>query len=67
MARRKRQYGSGCLLSKGKGWAIRWREIEIAPDGSMHFLTVTDGVMSDGPLAERDPLLLAVLVGTLPD
>jgi hypothetical protein len=33
MARRKRQYGSGCLLSKGKGWAIRWREIEIAPDG----------------------------------
>jgi hypothetical protein len=32
MARRKRQYGSGCLLAKGKGWAIRWREIEIAPD-----------------------------------
>jgi integrase len=34
MAQRKRQYGSGCLLSKGKGWAIRWREIEIAPDGT---------------------------------
>jgi integrase len=34
MARRKRQYGSGCLLAKGKGWAIRWREIEIAPDGT---------------------------------
>ena len=34
MARRKRQYGSGCLLEKGKGWAIRWREIEIAPDGT---------------------------------
>src|SRR5688500_13048059 len=33
MARRKRQYGSGCLLAKGKGWGIRWREIEIAPDG----------------------------------
>jgi len=33
MARNKRQYGSGCLLRKGKGWAIRWRELEIAPDG----------------------------------
>jgi integrase len=33
MARSKRQYGSGCLLRRGKGWAIRWREIEIAPDG----------------------------------
>lgn len=34
MAQRKRQYGSGCLLEKGKGWAIRWRELEIAPDGT---------------------------------
>ncbi len=34
MARSKRQYGSGCLLQRGKGWAIRWREFEIAPDGS---------------------------------
>lgn len=34
MARRKRQYGSGCLLAKGGGWAIRWREMEIAPDGA---------------------------------
>lgn len=34
MARRKRQYGSGCLLAKGGGWAIRWREREIAPDGT---------------------------------
>jgi integrase len=34
MARTKRQYGSGCLLKRGKGWAIRWREIEIAPNGS---------------------------------
>ena len=34
MAQRKRQYGSGCLLAKGKGWAIRWREMEIAPDGT---------------------------------
>ena len=34
MARTKRQYGSGCLLKRGKGWAIRWRELEIAPDGT---------------------------------
>ena len=34
MTRTKRQYGSGCLLKRRKGWAIRWREIEIAPDGS---------------------------------
>ncbi len=34
MAPRKRQYGSGCLLRKGKGWAIRWRETETAPDGT---------------------------------
>lgn len=30
----KRQYGSGCLLKRGKAWAIRWREVEIAPDGT---------------------------------
>ena len=34
MARSKRQYGSGCLLKRGKGWVIRWREMEIAPDGT---------------------------------
>jgi integrase len=34
MARTKRQYGSGCLLKRGKGWSIRWRELEIAPDGT---------------------------------
>ena len=34
MARSKRQYGSGCLLRRGRGWAIRWREIEITPDGT---------------------------------
>ena len=35
MARQKRrQYGSGCLLKRGRGWAIRWREMEIAPDGT---------------------------------
>jgi integrase len=35
MARRKRQYGSGSLFKEGKGWAIRWREREIAPDGTI--------------------------------
>ena len=35
MARKRRQYGSGCLLKRGRGWAIRWRELEIAPDGTV--------------------------------
>jgi len=35
MARRKRQYGSGSLFKEGRGWAIRWRELEIAPDGTI--------------------------------
>jgi integrase len=34
MAHGKRQYGSGCLLKNGKGWVIRWRELEIAPNGT---------------------------------
>ena len=33
MARPKRPYGSGALLKRGRGWAIRWREYELAPDG----------------------------------
>jgi integrase len=33
MAQRRRQYGSGSLFREGGGWAIRWRELEIAPDG----------------------------------
>lgn len=33
MARTKRQYGTGALLKRGKGWAIRWRERVIATDG----------------------------------
>jgi integrase len=35
MAHRKRQYGSGSLFKEGGGWAIRWRELEIAPDGTI--------------------------------
>jgi integrase len=34
MAHRKRQYGSGSLFKEGRGWAIRWRELQIAPDGA---------------------------------
>jgi integrase len=35
MAQRKRQYGSGILLKRERGWAIRWRELQIAPDGTV--------------------------------
>jgi hypothetical protein len=35
MARKKRQYGTGSLFKEGRGWAIRWRELEIAPDGTI--------------------------------
>ena len=35
MAHRKRQYGTGSLFKEGRGWAIRWRELEIAPDGTI--------------------------------
>jgi integrase len=34
MGRSKRQHGTGCLLKRGRGFAIRWRELEIAPDGT---------------------------------
>ena len=34
MARRKRQYGSGCLLRRKGGWALRWRETAIGSDGT---------------------------------
>src|SRR3954469_26025598 len=33
MAQKKRQYGSGSLRARGKGWVIRWWETEIGPDG----------------------------------
>jgi integrase len=35
MARRKRQYGSGCILETKGGIAIRWRELELAPNGTL--------------------------------
>ena len=35
MARAERQYGSGCVLDTKGGFAIRWRELEIAPDGTI--------------------------------
>ena len=34
MVHKKRPYGSGSLKKKGTAWAVRWREMEIAPDGS---------------------------------
>jgi integrase len=33
MAQKKRQYGSGSLRARGKGWVIRWWETEVGPDG----------------------------------
>lgn len=30
----KREYGTGCLIQRGRRWAIRWREPEIGPDGT---------------------------------
>jgi integrase len=34
MAQKKRQYGSGSLRARGKGWVIRWWETEIGADGN---------------------------------
>jgi hypothetical protein len=51
MARRKRQYGSGCLLSKGNGWAIRWREIEFAPNGTKQRVLRYETL---GPMSRRE-------------
>ena len=30
----KRPYGTGCVIKVKSGLAVRWRESEIAPDGS---------------------------------
>lgn len=51
MARMKRQYGSGCLLKRGKGWAIRWREKEIAPDGTARRALRYETL---GPMSRKD-------------
>ena len=50
MAQRKRQYGSGCLLQQGKGWTIRWRELEIAPDGTTKRVLRYENL---GPISRR--------------
>ena len=54
MAHRKRQYGSGSLFRRGKGWVIRWREWEIAPDGTIRKRKCyeTLGAISRGEAAE---------------
>src|SRR5215468_10800555 len=33
--RKRRSYGTGCVLERGKGLAIRWRERVLQPDGSI--------------------------------
>jgi integrase len=54
MARKKRQYGSGSLFKEGKGWVIRWRELEIAPDGTIRKRKCYESLatMSRGEAAE---------------
>ena len=48
MARPTRQYGSGALLKRRHGWAVRWREYEITPDGrktaALHYEDLGDVV-----------------------
>src|SRR5438128_219932 len=36
--KKKRSYGTGCVLQKGSGFAIRWREPVLMPDGSIRRL-----------------------------
>jgi integrase len=33
--RRRRNYGTGCVIERGKGLAIRWREKVLQPDGTI--------------------------------
>jgi hypothetical protein len=56
MARRKRQYGSGSLFKEGRGWAIRWRELEIAPDGTLRKRLCYEA-LGDIPRAEASEIL----------
>ena len=51
MAQRKRQYGSGSLFKRGRGWAIRWREREIAPDGTTRQVLRYETL---GPVSRRE-------------
>jgi integrase len=54
MAHTKRQYGTGSLFKEGRGWAIRWRELEIAPDGTIKKRSCYEalGLISRGEAAE---------------
>lgn len=47
-------YGSGGLLKRGKGWAIRWRELDIAPDGiEKRFFATKRSATSRGSAHQR--------------
>jgi integrase len=48
---RKRQYGSGQLVQVRKGWVIRWRENEIAPDGRRRRVLRYEQL---GPMSRRE-------------
>lgn len=48
---RKRQYGTGQLAQRRKGWVIRWRENEIAPDGKLRRVLRYEQL---GPMPRRE-------------
>jgi integrase len=41
---KKRSYGSGCLIKRGKGFAIRWRETRVLLDGTKQFVNRCEAV-----------------------
>jgi integrase len=52
MARKKRRsYGSGCVLKKGDGLAIRWREPVLLSDGSIQRVLRYEAL---GPVSQRE-------------
>jgi integrase len=65
---RKRQYGSGSLFKRGRGWIIRWPELEIAPDGMVRKRKCWErlGAISRGDAAEILRGKVAAADGTRP-
>ncbi|HEX4997907.1 MAG TPA: tyrosine-type recombinase/integrase [Terriglobia bacterium] len=46
----KRSYGSGCVIRRGKGFAIRWRETQLFADGTKRFVNRCEAL---GPVSKR--------------
>jgi integrase len=51
MARKKRQYGSGSVIKRGAGLAIRWREPILMPDGSIKY---ERRYLALGPVSQKE-------------